>query len=557
MLTLAAVLCVYDSAVRAESRRSLAGNENQVTRVLSDGPRRGRDLASDLSAASSVLNVDSDGRPISGGRHRINRRRQRRQTGPVGGSSSSDRRSQAQRVTSAPLLQTGPLSLSLLDLPVFSRGDRPSSMDKTLGAIFSKVAFSASNASGPSGGSVAVVVSSSGNKNDESGIVDEIDSDTQMPSGSGTGIESSLTSSGQGTTSSAASSTSTTTSSPESMTARANVTTGRSKPVFEFDTRVFDFIPYDRTPVPDTANRQYNLNVPGLRGPSRINTARHPGNGGNHNNQQQQQQQQPSFNLRPTIPPLVDLSGQPGNRLSQQQAGQNRHQTTTASTTVTTKIVTTPSSTAAVAPVANDSIEEDESLDETTASESSPSSSSSSSSTTTTTTTSTTTTVATTTTTIETTSSMANDATSTQHPVGGRAGSTRDAADSTGAESRDAAWSIQVYGTSSLYVLLGMFALSNLLQLRTSTRRLLSTSHCLSIQLLVLFLAITRSIHLLYDAYNHRRLLPPALAFSIFNVAFPCLSSALAVLLLGIFKATKLQVRILTCAPSTWSLRFN
>ena len=122
-----------------------------------------------------------------------------------------------------------------------------------------------------------------------------------------------------------------------------------------------------------------------------------------------------------------------------------------------------------------------------------------------------------------------------------------------GGASRDAAWSTQVYGTSTLFALLGMFALSNLVRLRTSTRRLLSTSHCLSIQLLVLFLAITRSIHLLYDAYNQKRLLPPALAFSIFNVAFPCLSSALAVLLLGIFKATKLQVRV----PYTYSSYFS
>jgi hypothetical protein len=122
---------------------------------------------------------------------------------------------------------------------------------------------------------------------------------------------------------------------------------------------------------------------------------------------------------------------------------------------------------------------------------------------------------------------------------------------------RETAWSIQVYGTSSLFALLGIFTLSNLLRLRTSTRRLLSTSHCLSIQLLVLFLSITRSFHLLYDAYNHRRLLPPALAFSIFNVAFPCLSSALAVLLLGVFKATKLQVTILTPLPPPLLVSFH
>lgn len=112
---------------------------------------------------------------------------------------------------------------------------------------------------------------------------------------------------------------------------------------------------------------------------------------------------------------------------------------------------------------------------------------------------------------------------------------------STGRE--ESAWSVQIYGVCTLFAVLGLYTLSNLLRLRTSAaRRLLSTSHCLSIQLLVLFLSITRSIHLLYDAYNQKRLLPAALAFSIFNVAFPCLSSALAVLLLGIFKATKLQV---------------
>jgi hypothetical protein len=430
--------------------------------------------------------VDSDTRPI--------RSRERRQTGTaVGGNSNAERRSQ--RVTSAPLLQ----GLSLLDLPVFSRGDRPSSMDKTLGAIFSKVAFSATNQSGATG----LVAVASSNKNSDQTTDKVNERNAALDAGgqpSSNGINSTATSST--TTEASTSSESKSVVLPSSST----LVPIRSKPVFEFDTRVFDFIPYDRTPTPSDPNRQYNPNVPGLRGPSRINTARNPGNN------------QP-FNLRPTLPPLVDLSGvgQSGNRF----VTTIKHHTTT---------TVTPSTT-------TESIEDDEALDTTTIT--------ATSTTTTTVTPPSTTTVTTTNTPPERGPHEVSTASSGRgHP----STSTRDVTNRveteeqvTGAD-RDAAWSIQVYGTSTLFALLGLFALSNLMRLRSSTRRLLNTSHCLSIQLLVLFLAITRSIHLLYDAYNHRRLLPPALAFSIFNVAFPCLSSALAVLLLGIFKATKLQV---------------
>lgn len=493
--------------------------------------------------------VDSDRRPIksrSSRRSLGDGRRERRQTGAVGGGGSGSAERRSQRVTSAPLLQ----SLSLLDLPVFSRGDRPSSMDKTLGAIFSKVAFSAANASAPtSTGSVTLVASA--NKNDDQ-PTDKADDGTTLSetkaSNIGLGASGSNSGSGNGngngnvngngasgvnavgTTSTTVSTVTQTAASHPPSTSSPSSVRSNSKPVFEFDTRVFDFIPYDRTAAPsasDSMNRQYNPNVPGLRGPSRINTARHPANN------------QP-FNSRPTIPPLVDLSAQSGiGRFS--SGGRHQMTSTTVSSTTTTTTATSNVVTSSTT-MANDSLEEDESLEETTASESLSSSS---------TTTSTTSTRSLTSSTVSTTNVNQGPTVAPGRgfpsSTSSRDGTSRvSSQESAAADSRDAAWSIQVYGTSSLFALLGIFALSNLLRLRTSTRRLLSTSHCLSIQLLVLFLAITRSIHLLYDAYNHRRLLPPALAFSIFNVAFPCLSSALAVLLLGIFKATKLQVSTLT-----------
>lgn len=340
--------------------------------------------------------------------------------------------------------------LSLLDLPVFSRGDRPSSMDKTLGAIFSKVALSA--AANQTAGSGAKAI--------------EIAAPASQPS----------------STPSTTTTTSTTAAPPSS------VAPARVKPVFEFDTRVFDFLPFERTPAPPLPDAgrasSYNPNVPGLRGPSRINTARHPPNG-------------QQFHLRPTLPPLVDLTRPTASRATTQPT------TTTTSTpapTTTTTASTTTATTEAVV-----SQEEDADIETTLPS---------------TTTTAPTSTVGTT-------------------PPRGQEerGSSNDEL-----RRQQSAWSVQVYGAATLFALLGAMAAGNLVRLRSSTRRLLSTSHGLSIQLLVLFMAITRTIHLLYDAYNARRRLPPALAFSLFNVAFPCLSSALAILLLGIFKATKLQV---------------
>ena len=325
--------------------------------------------------------------------------------------------------------------LSLLDLPVFSRGDRPSSMDKTLGAIFSKVALSTSNAT-------SVAASKA------------VELAVTQPSIAPT-----------------------TTLAPTTTTAAPSTGGGRVK--FEFDTRVFDFLPFERTPAPPLPDRaSYNPNVPGLRGPSRINTARHPPNG------------QPFHLPRPTLPPLVDIT-----RVTTTTTPRTTTSASTTTTTTTTEATTTPSTTTEA--VAS---EEDVEIETTV-----PSSTVSST---------------TTTTAKAEEEKLRNNDLSTQQ----------------------SAWNVQVYGCATLFALLGLMTGGNLLRLRSPTRRLLSTSHGLSIQLLVLFMAITRSIHLLYDAYNAKRRLPPALAFSLFNVAFPCLSSALAILLLGIFKATKLQV---------------
>jgi hypothetical protein len=393
---------------------------------------------------------------------------------------SGDRRLQRAPATSAPLQ-----GLSLLDLPVFSRGDRPSSMDKTLGAIFSKVAFSAAT--------------------NQTGTKNEVFDSSANSSASGRPAESGAPSAGSPVAASSTTEATTTTTSLSSSSSASTTTaaTIRPKPVFELDTRVFDFIPYERTAPPPNANqRLYNPNVPGLRGPSRINTARNPAD---------PVPNQP-FNLRPTIPPLlIDL--------------------TSSTVRTTTSPTTTTSTTTTQLPPGRDEDGDDD--DETAAPTTTPAIKTS-----TTTSTTTTTSTSTTTSTTTTAAPVPTSAESEDNAADGSGDYKRQSSD----KNRETAWSFQIYGTSSLFALLGMFALSNLLRLRTATRRLLSTSHCLSIQLLVLFLAITRSIHLLYDAYNHKRLLPPALAFCIFNVAFPCLSSALAVLLLAMFKATKLQV---------------
>ena len=440
-----------------------------------------------LGSGKNGAPVDSDTRPISG-------TRRRRQAAAAGGGVSGTTEHRPQRATVAPLLQ----GLSLLDLPVFSRGDRPSSMDKTLGAIFSKVAFSTNQSGSASPAGPAPPVKNTENLFDKA---DERNaSSSSSPSNNGTSSVSASTPLASTTTTSTTSSVTTAINDGGATSPAPSV---RSKPVFEFDTRIFDFIPYDRTPPPLDPGRQYNPNVPGLRGPSRINTARNPASG-----------QQP-FNLRPTIPPLIsDLTSTTTTTV----------RTTTSATTVASTTTTVATSTAVADSAAATEVEEILPAATTTAAPSTTSTAAPSNGV---------------------HQTAANGNSNQDGGISGSNSEVQQTKESSAHENRETAWSIQVYGTSSLFALLGIFTLSNLLRLRTSTRRLLSTSHCLSIQLLVLFLSITRSIHLLYDAYNHRRLLPPALAFSIFNVAFPCLSSALAVLLLGVFKATKLQVTIL------------
>lgn len=95
----------------------------------------------------------------------------------------------------------------------------------------------------------------------------------------------------------------------------------------------------------------------------------------------------------------------------------------------------------------------------------------------------------------------------------------------------------------SLGVMFAVLAVSSIISLlRSSKKKLGRKPYSISINILLLLLGITRAVYLLVDPYGSRQMLPRWFAGLIFNLSFPCLTSAFCLIFYVFLGVAKFQL---------------
>nr|XP_053650708.1 uncharacterized protein LOC128701141 [Cherax quadricarinatus] len=98
------------------------------------------------------------------------------------------------------------------------------------------------------------------------------------------------------------------------------------------------------------------------------------------------------------------------------------------------------------------------------------------------------------------------------------------------------AWVVHVYCAAGLYSLLALLALFWLARVHAATH-LLPRGYYITLHLLMFLAAFLRCVHLFHDPYGAERRLPVALSAVVEETGWPCLTAALAVVVLAIVRA--------------------
>lgn len=112
------------------------------------------------------------------------------------------------------------------------------------------------------------------------------------------------------------------------------------------------------------------------------------------------------------------------------------------------------------------------------------------------------------------------------------------------------AWPAKIYILGSLFALLAIFALANMIQL-CRLKGLKSRSYFLALNALMFVLGFTRTIFMFVDAYSHKDTFPQAVTYFLISLSLPCLTSAFYILFSALLKATKLQ----NISPKLYDIR--
>ncbi|XP_029650667.1 uncharacterized protein LOC115224017 [Octopus sinensis] len=101
-----------------------------------------------------------------------------------------------------------------------------------------------------------------------------------------------------------------------------------------------------------------------------------------------------------------------------------------------------------------------------------------------------------------------------------------------------AAWHVHIYTFGSLFALLAIYLLICLLRLR-HTIHLLSNYYFVAVNLLLFTFCLLRALFLLVDGYNSDHTYHYLIGFLLFYLAFPCLTSAFALIFYAFLKTAK------------------
>ncbi|XP_063231953.1 uncharacterized protein LOC134536219 [Bacillus rossius redtenbacheri] len=102
------------------------------------------------------------------------------------------------------------------------------------------------------------------------------------------------------------------------------------------------------------------------------------------------------------------------------------------------------------------------------------------------------------------------------------------------------AWDIHVYLTASLFTLLSLYSVVNIVRVNLS-KRLLSCGYYMALHGLVLTIGVVRSVYLFYDAYNLNRSFPAPISHLMLNVVSPLITSTFIILFLFLLQAVKVS----------------
>lgn len=105
-------------------------------------------------------------------------------------------------------------------------------------------------------------------------------------------------------------------------------------------------------------------------------------------------------------------------------------------------------------------------------------------------------------------------------------------------EQWQSAWQLHVYFIGIMSAIVAVFSLVSIMRL-WQRKNLLSQGYFISLNLLLFVMGTCRAVYFLIDGYNSTGVFHPVLAYCLFNVAFPCLTSAFSILFLALLRSTE------------------
>jgi hypothetical protein len=103
------------------------------------------------------------------------------------------------------------------------------------------------------------------------------------------------------------------------------------------------------------------------------------------------------------------------------------------------------------------------------------------------------------------------------------------------------AWEIHVYGVGIAFAVIGLYALICVIRL-TQQRNLLSKGYFISLNAMLLVLCVSRAVFLLVDGYNSANTFHPIVAYLLYSLGFPSLTSAFSILFLALLRTLKMEI---------------
>ncbi len=104
-----------------------------------------------------------------------------------------------------------------------------------------------------------------------------------------------------------------------------------------------------------------------------------------------------------------------------------------------------------------------------------------------------------------------------------------------------AAWEFHIYFMGICFALLAAYSLISLVLL-WRTKNLLSQKYFIALNSMLLFMGIIRALYFFIDAYNSQEVFPIIGAYFLYNLGFPCMTSAFSILFLALLNTVKMQV---------------